>query len=162
MPTLFAKRIAFFVVSACLAMPALAEVQVVRSSGEVELQYAGHFDDDKVVEVAVESEGFSLTARLRLDIFFDKHIINANADVENNRDEAVFYRYYIAFFDAEGGLIGCAGQGSFGDDGMDAGDNTQLGSCLIEIDPEIADSIASYQMLVYVSDRPIGLPAEEE
>ena len=51
----------------------------------------------------------------------------------NTSGKAMHCQYYVAFFDKAGALIGCAGQGTFDEKGLAAGESTQLGSCLIPL-----------------------------
>ncbi|MEO0474557.1 MAG: hypothetical protein AAF085_01120 [Planctomycetota bacterium] len=142
-----------------LLLPAVlvsAAVTTDRKKGEASLQEAMHFEEDKVQLVELEADGIKLKAKLRIGDFFDKKIINANADVTNTGDQAKHFQYYIAFFDADGNLIGCTDQGSFGEEGLAAGKDTQLGSCLIELDPEDIKKVKSYQAVLYVGDDQIG------
>jgi hypothetical protein len=127
-----------------------------RKSGETTLQAAGPFDDEKHQIVELKANGVTLKAKLRIDDFFKKKIINANADVNNTNDKAKFFHYYIAFFDAEGNLVGCTGQGSFGKNGLGAGEKESLGSCLIHLDPDDIKKVKTYQAVLYVGDEEIG------
>lgn len=152
-------RIIFFAVFFALLLPgsiAPAAPQTDRKKGDTKLQEAGAFEDDKLQIIELTADGITLKAKLRIDDFFDKKIINANADVHNTGDKAKFFHYYIAFFDAEGGLLGCASQGSFGEDGFAPGEKTQLGSCLIYLDPEDIKKVKTYQAVLYVGDEAIG------
>jgi hypothetical protein len=138
------------------AMPAHAERSVDRKKGQAKLKEAGPFDDDKVQLVELKADGVTLKAKLRTGEFFDKQTIYANADVTNTNDTAKHFEFYIAFFDAEGNMLGCTSQGSFGDEGLEADDKTQLGSCLIHLDPADIKKVATYQAVLYVSDKAVG------
>lgn len=130
--------------------------EVDRKAGVANLQEAGAFDDDKIQLLELKADGVTVTAKLRFDDFFDKMIINANANVHNTNDKAKFYYYYIAFFDADGNLLGCTGMGSFGDKGFGAGEKTQLGSCLIPLDKADRKKVKTFKATLYVSDKEIG------
>jgi hypothetical protein len=58
----------------------------------------------------------------------------------------------VAFFDKDKNLIGSTGQGSFGDEGLKAGEETQMGSCLIELPKDKYKEIASFQAVIYETD----------
>jgi hypothetical protein len=137
------------------SLAAVAGVVTVRKEGPVKLQEAGPFDDGKIVKVPF-GKTVKATAKLRLDEFFDRRIINANVEVKNEAKVPMFFHYYVAFFDAKGELLGCAGQGDFGDDGLKPGEKTQLGSCLIFLPHGDAKRVASYKITWYESEKAIG------
>lgn len=143
---------------ACLAAGvAWAAVAADRKAGECKLQEAGAFDESKLVKVTL---GKSLKAEcsFRIGEFFDKKTVFAGTTIKNPTAKPMFFQYYVAFFDKDKNLIGCASQGSFGDDGLEAGGETQLGSCLIELPADAVKLITSYQVVLYESDKPIGKP----
>jgi hypothetical protein len=126
-----------------------------RKEGPCKLQEAGAFDDAKHVKVAFGT-GVVAKARFFIDEFFGKTIINAGATIENGTRKTVFFQYFVAFFDKDGLLVGCTGQGSFSDDGLAPGDESQLGSCLVHLAKEDARKVASYKAVLYVDTKPIG------
>jgi hypothetical protein len=65
-------------------------------------------------------------------------------------------RYYVAFFDKDGKLLGCAGQGTFDKKGLRAGESTQLGSCLIPLPAGLHEKAVQYKIAFYESDKEIG------
>ena len=65
-------------------------------------------------------------------------------------------QYYVAFFDEQGTLLGCAGQGTFGAKGLAAGETTQLGSCLIPLPAGLHEKAVRYKIAFYESDKEIG------
>lgn len=138
------------------ALPCYAGVTTDRKAGEADLQEAGPFDEDKAQVVELAADGVTLKAKLYISDFFDKMIINANADIKNTGDQAKHFHYYIAFFDADGNLLGCTAQGSFGDEGLTAGEDTMLGSCLIPLDKAELAKVRRYKAVLYVSDKPVG------
>lgn len=142
----------------CLAATqvAYAKTQVARASGETKLQEAGPFDDDKVQTLELTAGGLALQAKFRIDDFFDRQTVHANAEVTNKTDQTLHFQYYIAFFDADGQLVGCAREGSFGDKGIAAGESASTGTCLIHLDPADIAKIKTFQAVFYVSDKPVG------
>jgi len=96
------------------------------------------------------------TCKFYIDEFFGRKIINANITVENSADVPLFCQYYVAFFDAEGNLVGCAEQGIFGDEGLEPGESENFGSCLIPLPAGEHEKISSYQITFYESESPIG------
>ncbi|HKS37479.1 MAG TPA: hypothetical protein VJW76_09840 [Verrucomicrobiae bacterium] len=92
------------------------------------------------------------TCNWRAGDFFGKETIFAGVTVKNTGNKPMFFQYYVAFFDKDKKLIGSSGQGSFGDDGLKAGQETQMGSCLIHLPKDRYKDIASYQAIIYESD----------
>ena len=135
----------------------LAAVSADRKAGKCRLQQAGPFDESKVVKIKFGKVLKGETS-WRVGEFFDKTTVFAGVTIKNPTDKPVHFRYYVAFFDKEGKLIGCAGQGSFGDDGLAAGEESQLGSCLVELPKGAIKLITSYQLVFYESDKPVGKP----
>jgi hypothetical protein len=84
--------------------------------------------------------------------FFGQETVFAGVTVKNTGSKPMFFRYYVAFFDKDNNLIGATGQGSFGDEGLKAGEQTQMGSCLIELPKDKYKAIASYQAAIYETD----------
>ncbi len=89
--------------------------------------------------------------RFYIDEFFGKTIINANISVKNTSKERRNCQYYVAFFDKDGKLVGCAEQG-LGDDGLAAGKDTNMCSCLIYLPDGAAETVASYKVRLYETD----------
>ena len=150
--TLIAATLAVLLASAA-ACP--AAVDVTHKQGPCKLQKAGAFDDTKLFKITV-GKHVRLQTHWRIDEFFGKTIINANVTVKNPTAKAMHYEYYVVFLDKQGMLVGCTGQGVMGDDGLGAGDEQQLGSCLITLPPERAKAVAAYRLVLYESDKPIG------
>jgi hypothetical protein len=147
-----------FLIGSCAVAAALAvglAYAESRKKGPCKLQKAGPFNGKGKVKVTV-GEKVKARAEFYISEFFGRKIINAGAHVENTTEKNMHYRYYVAFFDKKGALIGCTGQGSFGKDGMKPGRKTQLGSCLIALPPEKFKEVASYQVVLYESEKPIG------
>lgn len=58
----------------------------------------------------------------------------------------------MAFYDKNRKLVGASAQGSFGDDGLKAGGNTQLGSCLIKLPADKYKEIKYYEAVIYEAE----------
>ncbi|HBO46259.1 MAG TPA: hypothetical protein DD670_20505 [Planctomycetaceae bacterium] len=127
------------------------ELHVDRKSGNCAL--ASRDEPDGAVEVDV-GEKLKGTCRFYLSDFFDKQIINAPVFLRNKSTETMHCYYYVAFFDKDGKLLGCASQGAE----LAGGDQTQLGSCLIFLPDGARQRAVSYQVVYYESDMPIGTP----
>ena len=84
--------------------------------------------------------------------FFGQETVFAGIKVKNTGAKPMFFRYYVAFFDKDKNLIGATGQGSFGDEGLKPGEDTQMGSCLIELPKDKYKAITSYQAVIYETD----------
>jgi len=84
--------------------------------------------------------------------FFGKETVFAGVTVKNTGAKPMFFQYYVAFFDKDKKLVGASGQGSFGDDGLKASEETQMGSCLIHLPKDRYKDIVSYQAVIYESD----------
>jgi hypothetical protein len=94
------------------------------------------------------------TTQWRVGDFFGKETVFAGATVKNTGTKPMFFEYYVAFFDKDRKLIGAAGQSSFGDEGLKPGEETQLGSCLVHLPKGKYKDIASFQAVLWESDRP--------
>jgi hypothetical protein len=147
-------RKAGIVAGAALAGLAVAAYAASRQ-GECKLREAGPFDKDKAVKVEV-GEKLQAVCSFYISDFFKKKIINAGVKVKNPTKKPVFFHYYVAFFDKDGKLLGCAAQGSFGDEGLAPGKETQMGSCLIPLPAAKFAEVKSYQVAFYESDKPVG------
>ncbi|UCC94493.1 MAG: hypothetical protein JSW40_06685 [Candidatus Omnitrophota bacterium] len=132
------------------ALPASADVR----QGFCRLKERSALDKD-IFTVTV-GERIKGTCKFYIDEFFGKKIVNANITIENTSDADLFCYYYVAFFDEDGNLVGCAAQGIFGDDGLVAGGSVQLGGCLIPLPLGQHEKISSYKIAFYESDAPLG------
>ena len=92
------------------------------------------------------------TCNWRTGEFFGKETVFAGVTVKNTGSKPMFFQYYVAFFDKDKKLVGASGQGSFGDDGLKAGEESQMGSCLIHLPKDRYKDIVSYQAVIYESD----------
>jgi hypothetical protein len=92
------------------------------------------------------------TTKWHVGDFFGEETIMAGVTVKNTGTKPMFFRYYVAFFDKDNNLIGSTGQGSFSDDGLKPGEETQMGSCLIGLPKDKYKAITSYQAVIYETD----------
>lgn len=95
------------------------------------------------------------TCQFYIDEFFGKKIINAGVRLHNTSKSAMHCHYYVAFFNAEGDLLGSASQGTMGE-GLAADEKTQLGSCLIPLPVGTHEKVTHYQVRFFESPKPIG------
>lgn len=130
------------------------EISTDFAEGAVELQRPDSPFDDKGVKIVTLGNKLEFECRFYIDDFFEKTIIWAGANISNPTSSPVFFEYNVAFFDEQGKLIGCAAQGSYG--GVEAKESTQLGSCLIALQPEDIARVRRYQVRVYESNKEVG------
>ena len=133
-----------------LALPALAET----TRGDVELQRGDFGPPDGAPEIKL-GQTVTLEGSVYLTDFFDSDVVNAAATVTNAGDKPMFFAYHVAIFDAEGNLLGAASMTSFGDEGLAAGEQAQLGSLMMTLPAEAIGRVASYQATFYESDEPM-------
>jgi hypothetical protein len=86
--------------------------------------------------------------------FFGEETVFAGVTVKNTGTKPMFFHYYVAFFDKDKNLVGATGQGSFSDQGLKPGEETQMGSCLINLPKDKYKAIVSYQAVIYETDIP--------
>lgn len=122
--------------------------------GEVVLEKPASPFDDKGMHIVKLGEQLDVECRFYIDDFFDKSIIWAGANITNPSDTPMFFEYSVAFFDEHNQLVGCASQGSYG--GVEPQQTTQLGSCLITLDPQDIARVRRYQVRIYESTKEIG------
>lgn len=119
--------------------------------GDIKLKYS----DSMFAEDAFKKEFGNVvkaTTDWHVGDFFGKETVFAGISVKNTGSKPMFFHYYVAFFDKDNVLIGAAGQGSFGVDGLKPGAQTQMGSCLIHLPKDQYKAIASYQAVIYETD----------
>jgi hypothetical protein len=92
------------------------------------------------------------TTAWRAGEFFGQETVFAGVSVKNTGTKPMYFNYYVAFYDKDKKLVGASGQGSFGDDGLKPGEETQLGSCLIHLPKDKYKDIVSYQAVIYETD----------
>ena len=110
---------------------------------------------DGVFKVQI-GEKIKGVCKFYIEDFLGKKIINANIKITNTSAKVMHCHYYVAFFDKDGNLIGCAGQGTFGKEGLPAGESTQLASCLIPLPVNFLEQVVQYKIAFYESDKEIG------
>ena len=130
-----------------------ASLHAAAISGDIQLKYSESFGS---------GEGFrkefgdvvKASCNWSAADFFGQETVFATVTLTNTGPKAMFYNYYVAFFDKDNNLVGSAGQGSFGDAGLKPGGNVQLGSCLIHLPPDKYKEITSYKAVLYETDIP--------
>jgi hypothetical protein len=134
---------------AVLAAVSVHAQSVIR--GDIKLKYS----ESMFAEDAFKKEFGSVvkaTTDWHAGDFFGQETVFAGIKVKNTGSKPMFFRYYVAFFDKDNNLIGSTGQGSFGDEGLKPAEETQMGSCLIELPKDKYKAIASYQAVIYETD----------
>jgi hypothetical protein len=89
------------------------------------------------------------TTSWRVADFFGKQTVYAGITVKNLGPKPVAFEYSVAFYDKDRRLVGAASQGSFGESGLKAGGELQLGSCLIKLPPNKYKEIKYYEAVLY-------------
>lgn len=125
--------------------------QAASIEGDVKLTNCDSMFSDKVFK---KSFGGVVKAECRWYVgdFFGQETVFAGVTVKNSGTKPMFYDYYVVFFDKDKKLVGTAAQGSFGDEGLKPGEETQLGSCLIHLPKDKYKDIATYQAVIYETD----------
>jgi hypothetical protein len=138
--------------STAVAAVAMAPFQAANTSGKLDngLQRGDFGAPDGAPEIKLGT-AVQLTGSIYADDFFDRDVVNMNATIKNTADVPMFFSYHVAVFDAEGRLLGASSQGSFGDEGLEAGEETQLGSILITMPAATLEQVATYQATFYES-----------
>ena len=77
--------------------------------------------------------------------------VSVGGHLENPTDKKMFFSYQIAFFDKDKNLIGCQNYTHF----IEPGKKAQAGT-FISLSADQIDKIASYSVVFYESDAPIG------
>jgi hypothetical protein len=108
-----------------------------------------NLNDAFTVEIGQNIHG---TCKFYIDDFLGQTIINANMSVKNVSKERRNCRYYVAFFDKDGKLVGCANQGLC-DEGLASGEDTNMCSCLVFVPPGTAETVTSYKVRFYETDK---------
>ena len=130
------------------SLPAQSLIQ-----GDIKLNYSKSSFADNVFKKEF-GDVVKATTHWYAGDFFGEETVFAGVTVKNTGTHPMFYHYYVAFFDKDKHLVGAVGQGSFGDDGLKPGKETQLGSCLINLPKDKYKSIVSYQAVIYETDIP--------
>ena len=135
----------------CLLLLFAISLRADSIQGDVKLKYS----TDSFEENGFKKEFGKVvkaTTNWHVGEFFGEETVFAGITVKNTGTKPMFIRYYVAFFDKDKKLIGAVGQGSFGDEGLKPGEETQLGSCLIQLPKDKYKDIVSYQAVIYESD----------
>jgi hypothetical protein len=141
------KLIPYLVASVMLAL----SVHAASIEGDITLKYS----DSMFAKDSFKKEfgdAVKATCDWRVGEFFGKETVFAGITVKNTGSKPMFFHYYVAFFDKNKKLVGASGQGSFGDDGLKPGGETQMGSCLIHLPKGKYKEIVSYQAVIYETD----------
>jgi len=155
MRTLHLTLLAAALVAAGAAAVAAPKVVTSRRTEKVTLQEAGAFDDEKHV-VAEFGETVKMKAKLYVGDFLGKKVVYANGKATNTGKEPRCFHYYLSLHDEEGRLLGAAGQGSFGDEGLKPGEDENLGSMLVPLPHAAVEKIARYRIVFYEGKQEIG------
>ncbi len=126
------------------------DITVVHKSGPITLKESSAFDDD-VFKVEL-GEISKCTAKMYIDDFFDKRIINANIKVGNPTKKPLWVTYHVAFLDEDDNVVGAISQGS----DVDPEGETHYGSCLIELPHEMFRKVTAYKIALYESHNDIN------
>lgn len=121
--------------------------------GDIKLNYSESMFADNVFKKEFGNVVKATTSWHAGD-FFGEETVFAGVTVKNTGTKPMFFHYYAAFFDKDKNLVGVAGQGSFGDQGLKPGEETQMGSCLINLPKDKYKAIVSYQAVIYETDIP--------
>lgn len=138
-------RIAFILTALiCCHVAAAATAQ-----GDVTVQWDEHgFNDDKVAKVTVTDQTEAVF-KIRAGEFFGKQMVYANPTITNKASEPLLVSVNVAFFNAEGALVGCCSQSSFGDEGLAAGADENFASRMVGLLTDVYKTITRYQIAVY-------------
>jgi hypothetical protein len=135
------------------AAPALAAAASIE--GEITL----HCSKDAFAKDSFQKEFGDLVkakTHWRAGDFLGRETVFAGISVKNTSTKPMFFQYCVSFFDKNGNLIGATGQGLFGDKGLEAGKETQMGSCLIHLPKDKYKEIKSYKAVLYESETQLG------
>src|SRR5262249_9230616 len=122
-------------------------------SGEIKLSYSESMFDENAFK-----KEFGKIVKAKTDWhagdFFGEETVFAGITVKNTGTKPMFFHYYVVFFDKNKKLIGATGQSSFGEEGLKPGEETQMGSCLIQLPKDKYKEIASFEAVIYETDTP--------
>jgi hypothetical protein len=128
--------------------------EVFRKSGKIKLKEAKNTFDKKAFFNVKIGKKIAVEGKFGISDFFNSKVVMANANVKNTSKKDLYYAYFVAFFDKNKNLIGCASQGNMTP--LKAGKATQLGSCIIQLPESEIKKITSYQLVFIESDKKIG------
>ena len=121
--------------------------------GDIKLNYSESMSDENNFKKEFGNVVKATTSWYAGD-FFGEETVFAGVTVKNTGTKPMFFHYYVAFFDKDKNLVGATGQGSFSDQGLKPGEETQMGSCLINLPKDKYKAIVSYQAVIYETDIP--------
>ncbi|MDB6027848.1 MAG: hypothetical protein JWM68_4071 [Verrucomicrobiales bacterium] len=119
--------------------------------GDIKLDYSDSSFSDKTFKKEFGSKVKATTSWYAGE-FFGEETVFASINVKNTATKPMFFNYYVAFFDKDKKLVGATGQGSFGQDGLKPGEESQMGSCLVKLPKDKYKEIVSYQAVIYETD----------
>ena len=136
---------------------AKAEVTADAKSGALKLRLPERPDGKDAAAVEVKlGRRVTAVAKLRAGTFMKKStVVFGDADVVNTSDRPMFYAYHLAFFDAKGGLVGCGAHSFASHRPLEPGGKIQVG-VNVPLPKQEIERIASYQIRLIESDKPIG------
>jgi hypothetical protein len=139
------------IASILVSLMALAAQAAPSIEGDIKLNYSDSMFSENSFKKEF-GEVVKATCNWRAGEFFGKETVFAGITVKNTGSKPMFFEYYVAFFDKNKKLVGATGQGSFGDEGLKPGEETQMGSCMIQLPKDKYKDIASYQAVIYETD----------
>ena len=124
-----------------------ASIEEQYKEGEIKLQKAGAFDDEKQVIIRI-GEKVEFKIKMYESDFIGETIISANANIDNKTDQKVKAVYSVAFFDKDNKLVGCH-QGSWD---LKPNNDINYGSGMIFTDAESISSVTNYKLRIQVME----------
>lgn len=115
----------------------------------IQLSVSGTFDAAEATPIEIVDGDVELSGSIEADEFFGDQIINANARVNNGSDATLSGSYHAAFYDDENQLLGVASQSITDQLAIEPGDETQLGSMLVQIPAAAIEAATQYQLTFY-------------
>jgi hypothetical protein len=137
---------------AILVVPALALGETKR--GDVKLQES-EFGPPKGAPVVELGKTLKMSVSMYIGEFFGSKVIHCQPRLKNTGDKPMHGSVHVAFFDKDGNLVGASSQTTMGDDGIKPGEETQLGSLMIQLPPDALAKVATYQVTFYESEKKI-------
>ena len=137
----------------CLFISTLSALSIQAASieGDIKLAYSGSAfaENEFKREFGDILKG---TCKWYAGQFFETETVFAGITVKNTGRKPMFFHYYVAFFDKNKKMVGATGQSSFDKEGLKAGEETVLASCLIQLPKDKYKEIVSYQAIIYETD----------
>lgn len=139
-----------------LAAVSWADIAADRKAGECKLQKAQFMENAKHVIVKL-GKALEVDSHFFYGDLMEKTHLMVSTSVKNPTEKPLFCTIHVAFFDKDGGLVGCVNKGLVDDEeGLAAGKSEDLAIGLIELPEAVIKIITRYQIVVYQSDKPIG------